>query len=62
MEFDHRIQLLLAAERAETLRADYGPSRPLRLRLGLRLLALGERLTRPYGLPAPARVTYARVR
>ncbi len=62
MVIDHRTQMLLAADRAETLRAAYGHGRPLRLRLALRLLAVGERLARPYCRPAPARVTYARVR
>ena len=57
MLLDPALHSQLAAERAERLRLHYRPGAPVRERLGLRLIALGERLAdcRCDPLPAPAR-------
>lgn len=59
LDHHHDVRTVLVADRLTDLAASYEPGRPLRLRIGLRLVALGERLARPY---APGRVTVARVR
>jgi hypothetical protein len=59
---DHAdVHAVFAADRLADLAAAYEPGGrpPLRLRVGLSLVSLGERLARPYRCP---RVTYARVR